>query len=302
MTLKSLIDDAISTLKENKIDDYEHDAIEIMLKLLDMDMARYLYEKDFDLEEKYAINSIRNIISDYNELVNVRASHCPLQYILGETYFCGMKFGVDNDVLIPRADTETLVEKVLMDNPNRSKSVLDICTGSGCIAISLAKLGEYKLVAGSDISEEAIELASKNADEILDGYEFDDELNQRVFFIKSDLFENIAKLDKKYGINKFDIITANPPYIRTSDLRNLQREVRDYEPRLALDGDKDGLKYYKRIAKEAKDYLSKDGKIYLEIGFDQAKDVKDIFENEGWEFIELVKDLGENDRVLVFHL
>lgn len=300
MNLRTLLKDAIAILERSKIDDAEHDAQEILLNLLDMDMARFLFECDSEMEGHYEKSSIQNLITEYDELINARASHFPLQYILGESYFCGLRFMTDQNVLIPRQDTEILVEKVLLDNPDKNKFILDLCTGSGCIATSLAKLGEYKLIVGTDISDDAIELASKNAEEILEDNSFDDEMNQQVYFLRSDLFGSINKINEKLGIEKFDIITCNPPYIRTKDLKTLQKEVSRYEPRLALDGDKDGLKFYKLIAKEAKNYLSDGGKIYLEIGYDQAEDVKKIFLSQSYTFVGLTKDLNNKDRVIVF--
>ena len=258
MKLKDILEEGKSLLSTSKIEDAEYDATEILLNLLDMDMARFLFECEDDLEKKYGTSSISNLISDFDELINARAKHYPLQYILGETYFMGLRFNVDRDVLIPRADTEILVEKVMADNQD------------------------------------------KNISELIEDSEVVDEMNKHIYFLKSDMFKNLDKLSDKLGLSTFDIITANPPYIRTGDIKHLQEEVRDYEPLIALDGDKDGLKYYKEIAKEAKNYLNNMGKIYLEIGYDQAKDVKEIFENKGYTHIETVKDLGGNDRVIIF--
>ncbi len=300
MKLKDILEDGKATLKKNKISDPDYDATEILLNLLDMDMARFLFECEDDLEKRYDRATIKSIISDFDELINARASHYPLQYILGETYFCGLKFNVNREVLIPRQDTETLVEKVISDNPDKNKYILDMCTGSGCIAVSLAALGNYKLVVGSDISTDALNIAAKNAEELVNDNSFDDEMNQHVYFVQSDMFDNLDKIKEKLGVETFDIITANPPYIRSGDIKDLQVEVKKFEPRIALDGDKDGLKYYKRIAEEAKEYLSSGGKIYLEIGYDQANDIKDIFMNKGYTHIETVKDLGGNDRVIIF--
>lgn len=300
MTYRSLIKEAIDILNKNKIEDSDYDAKEILMSLVDIDMTEFLNDEDTDLEELYDRRTISNIITNFDELVGARAQHYPLQYILGETYFCGLKFLLDKSVLIPRADTEVLVEKVLFDNPDKNKYVLDMCTGSGCIAISLANLGDYKFVLGSDISDDAIEIASKNAEEILNDKYDDDEMNQQIYFMKSDLFSDFDKIEKKLGIKKFDIITANPPYIKSKDIKKLQKEVKDYEPLLALDGGDDGLKYYKLLASSAKEYLNDNGKIYLEIGYDQEKEVKEIFEKEGYKYIETVKDLGGNDRVVVF--
>ena len=300
MKLKDILAEGKSILAKNKIDDPDFDATEILLNLLDMDMARFLFECEDELENKYDNRVLSRLISDFDELISARASHFPLQYILGESYFCGLRFNINQGVLIPRQDTETLVEKVISDNQDRNKFILDMCTGSGCIAVSLAVLGDYKLVVGTDISDDALEIAAKNADELVPDKNFDDEMSQHIYFLQSDMFDNLDKIKDKLGIESFDITTANPPYIRSGEISKLQKEVKDYEPRLALDGDSDGLKYYKLISKSAKDYLSDNGKIYLEIGYNQADDVKKIFENAGYTHIETVKDLGGNDRVIIF--
>ncbi len=300
MKLKDILDDGKKALKKSKIENADYDATEILLNLLDMDMARFLFECEDDLENKYDRNSISNIISEFDELINARANHYPLQYILGESYFCGLRFNVNREVLIPRQDTETLVEKVIADNPDKNKYILDMCTGSGCIAVALAALGNYKLIVGSDISTDALNVAAKNAEELVPEINFGDEMNQHVYFVQSDMFDDLDKIKERLGIETFDIITANPPYIRSADIKSLQDEVRRYEPLLALDGDKDGLKYYKKIAESAKDYLSDEGRIYLEIGYDQADDVKKLFTKNGYTHIETIKDLGGNDRVIIF--
>ena len=300
MKLRDILEEGRKALTKSKIEDADSDATEILLSLLDMDMARFLFECEDDLESKYDKNSISNIITEFDELINARANHFPLQYILGETYFCGLRFNVNREVLIPRQDTEVLVEKVMADNPDKNKYILDMCTGSGCIAVSLAALGNYKLVIGSDISTDALNVAAKNAEELVPEIGFADEMEQHVYFVQSDMFSNLDKIREKLGVSAFDIITANPPYIRSADIKSLQVEVKDFEPRIALDGDKDGLKYYRAIADGAKDYLNEGGKLYLEIGFDQSNDVKEIFEKKGYTYIETAKDLGGNDRVIIF--
>ena len=167
MKLRDILNDGKEILIKNKIDNAEYDATEILLKLLDMDMSRFLFECDDDLEDKYNSSLIRDLIDEFDELIEARSKHYPLQYLIGETYFCGLKFEVDNSTLIPRQDTEVLVEKVIADNPDKNKFVLDLCTGSGCIAISLANLGNYKLVVGTDISKDALNVAAKNAEELI---------------------------------------------------------------------------------------------------------------------------------------
>ncbi|MBO6134238.1 MAG: peptide chain release factor N(5)-glutamine methyltransferase [Lachnospiraceae bacterium] len=300
MKLRDILNEGKEILEKCKIEDGKHDAESILLNLLDIDMASFLNMCDDELEDRYDKRSISKLITDFDDMIEARSKHFPLQYILGETYFCGMRFLVNDDVLIPRQDTEVLVEKVLYDNPDKNKFVLDMCTGSGCIAISLSNLGGYKVIVGTDISDDAIRVASGNARDLVSDPDFEDEMLKKIYFLQSDLFANFGKIKDELGIAKFDIITANPPYIRRKDIKTLQDEIKKFEPMIALDGDEDGLKFYREIADEAYNYLASDGKIYLEIGYDQAKDVKEIFSKKGYTHIETVKDLGGNDRVIIF--
>ena len=299
MKINEILNDAIEILKKNKIENSYFDSREILLNLLEMDLSSFLFLYDKELEEIYEKRFIQNLINDYNQLINYRANNVPLQYILNEAYFLGLKFYVDERVLIPRFDTEVLVEKVLMDNNDKNKTVLDLCTGSGCIAISLSKLGDFKIVVGSDISKDAIEIASKNANDILDYEKKDMEMNKEIYFLQSDLFQSIYKVSDSIGVDKFDIITINPPYIKTSEIHKLQNEVKNFEPRIALDGDRDGLKFYREIADSVDKYLNTDGRVYMEIGFDQRDAVIKIFKDKGFEICDVVKDLNKIDRVVV---
>ena len=299
MTLNKILKEGIEELKNNNIDDAEFDAREILLKLIDIDMANFLSKADEEMEDIYDRDDISEILTNYERMIQYRKAHYPLQYILGETYFCGLRFNVDENVLIPRFDTEVLVERVLQDNMDRNKTVLDMCTGSGCIAISLAELGGFKNIIASDISMEALKIASENADEIINNKNYDDEMTQHIYFVQSDMFDDLEKVKQKTGIEKFDIITCNPPYIKTNIIKTLSDEVKKFEPRIALDGDEDGLKFYKNIATNAKKFLNDNGKIYLEIGYDQATEVKKIFEKEKYIIEDIVKDLSGNDRVIV---
>ncbi len=300
MKLRDILNEGKEILEKCKIEDGKHDAESILLNLLDIDMASFLNMCDDELEDRYDKRSISKLITDFDDMIEARSKHFPLQYILGETYFCGMRFLVNDNVLIPRQDTEVLVEKVLYDNPDKNKYILDMCTGSGCIAISLSNLGGYKVIVGTDISDDAIRVASNNARDLVSDPDFEDEMLKKIYFLQSDLFDNFGKIKDELGIAKFDIITANPPYIRRKDIKTLQDEIKKFEPMIALDGDEDGLKFYREIADEAYNYLASDGKIYLEIGYDQAKDVKEIFSKKGYTHIETVKDLGGNDRVIIF--
>lgn len=212
----------------------------------------------------------------------------PLQYITHNQEFMGINFEVNQNVLIPQPDTEILVENTIglvlgnksLENQEDSKKtmqILDLCTGSGAIAISLKKyLPDVKIFA-SDISEKALEVARKNAKNN----------NVEIEFIKSDMFENIHE--------KFDIIVSNPPYIKSKEIEKLSKEVQN-EPKLALDGGKDGLKFYKIISREIKNYLKENGTLLMEIGYDEANEVMKLFENS-----TCIKDYANNDRVIVWN-
>lgn len=218
---------------------------------------------------------------ELSEMISRRLGHEPLQYILGKWEFMGLPFFVNENVLIPRQDTETLAEIAEHFIKSRSyASMLDICTGSGCIGISIAKRTGISAVL-SDISIPALHVAKKNA-----------ELNGVCCsIIESDLFENIG--------GSFDIITANPPYIETGVCESLQPEVR-MEPRLALDGGDDGLKFYRRISDEFAEHLNRGGTLLMEIGFDQGESVPELFASIGR--VKVHKDICGNDRVVSVEL
>ena len=258
-----------------KLQEGENDARLLLLWACDTDMTHVLTEYTTSVVPEENVNK-------YREAVALRKSGMPLQYITHESDFCGLNLYVDENVLVPRFDTEVLVEKVLSENKNPEASVLDMCTGSGCIAIALAKLGGYKELYGSDISRKALEIADSNAE--ANGVS--------ITFYESDMFEQLD------GLRNLDIIVSNPPYIRTSVCEELMTEVRDHEPRIALDGDSDGLKFYRIIAAEAKNHLKTGGKLYLEIGYDQAEAVRNLLEENGYKEISIVKDLSGLDRVV----
>lgn len=217
----------------------------------------------------------------YNELVNQRAGHIPLQHIIGTQEFMGLTFKVNENVLIPRQDTELMVENVVDYLGNDERTVLDMCTGSGCIAVSIDRLSKDSKVTAVDISEKALEVAQEN-----------NRLNNaNVIFIQSDLFTNVT--------GKYDIIVSNPPYIRTDEIPKLMEEVKSHEPVMALDGMEDGLYFYKKICGEASDYLNDNGKIFFEIGYDQGDDVSEILRQNRFCNIEVLKDLSGNDRVVI---
>ncbi|NQV04549.1 MAG: peptide chain release factor N(5)-glutamine methyltransferase [Candidatus Omnitrophica bacterium] len=224
----------------------------------------------------------------YDLLIARRTSGEPLQHITGIAEFMEMDFNVDKDVFIPRPETEILVNEVSGDirNRERASKVLDLCTGSGNIAIGLARSVPVAEIIATDISESALDRARMNS--VSHGTE------KRVLFYKGDLFDALP-LDKKY---KFDIIVCNPPYVKRGDIGLLQEEVQA-EPRIALDGGLDGLDFYRQIAGKALAYLSPGGSLFLEIGAGQAEDTSVIFESKGkFRVRKIIKDFAGIDRVL----
>lgn len=269
-TYRELLQTSRNTLRQQGIADADVDAWYLMEYALLMTRSDYLQRAEEPVTEKDQ--------ATYLKLVNQRAAHIPLQHITGTQEFMGLEFEVNKDVLIPRQDTETLVEEVL--KVSKGKTILDMCTGSGCIIISLAKLGGLTHAVGADISEKALKLARQNAKK----------LDTKVDFIHGNLFEEIKEC--------FDIIVSNPPYIPTLEIPKLMPEVKDHEPVLALDGLEDGLSFYRRISLEAKKHLKKEGYLFFEIGHDQAAKVRELLEKDGYSQITIKKDLSGNDRVV----
>lgn len=225
-------------------------------------------------------------VSSYKMLIQKRKARVPLQQITGEQYFCGYPFFVNENVLTPRADTEILVEEALKKLKS-GDSILDMCTGSGCILLSLLLMKEGCTGVGVDLSEKALQVAEKNRRKLLS-------VETECRFVQGDLFAALKGSD-----DAFSMLVSNPPYIRTADIEELMPEVRDYEPRMALDGEEDGLAFYRRIAKEAKPYLKKGGYILFEIGFDQREQVCGILTENGYREVEARKDYAGLDRVVM---
>lgn len=217
----------------------------------------------------------------YESCIAKRENHIPLQHITGEQEFMGLKFTVNENVLIPRQDTEILVEEVLR-NLHDGMSILDMCTGSGCILLSLMHYSNDCEGTGVDVSGKALQTAQENADRFSE--------HPAPVFLKSDLFEKVE--------GKYDIIVSNPPYIPTEVIPTLMKEVREYEPIEALDGKEDGLFFYREIVKQAGAHLNRGGKIFFEIGYDQAKEVSELLEDAGYREVEVVKDFAGLDRVV----
>ena len=233
----------------------------------------------------------------WEDRLKLRCQRMPLAYVLGRTEFMGLPFVIEPGVLVPRQDTETLVEWVLKAETSEDmsleahdpegnagpKTLLDMCTGSGCIGLSLAKLGGFSVTL-SDLSLRAIHVSRINRGAL--------DLEEQVEICQGDLFGSLPE-----G-RKFDVIVSNPPYIETAVIEELQEEVRDHEPRMALDGMEDGLFFYRRLAKEAPAWLTPGGTIYLEIGYDQGESVPALLQAAGFVDVTVKKDLAGNDRVV----
>jgi release factor glutamine methyltransferase len=248
--------------------------------------AWYFFEDAFSISKMdYLFDQNRECTDEMAEekyqiyLTKRTVDHIPMQYLLGSQEFMGLDFKVSPAVLIPRQDTEVLIEEILKHTKEKS-SVLDMCTGSGCIAISLACLGNYKRCVGVDISKDALEIAKENGKS----------LAPMVEFINSDLFSGVE--------GRFDVIVSNPPYIATEECGKLMEEVKDHEPMLALDGHEDGLYFYRKIIKAAPEYLNPGGMLFFEIGYDQGISVPKLMEEAGFTQIVVKQDLAGLDRVV----
>ena len=271
LTLQQIYREGTSKLKEAGIREAALDAWYLLEFATGISKASYYGDPDIEIKEDEAAR--------YLGYIEIRKSRIPLQHITKEQAFMGYPFYVDEHVLIPRQDTETLAEEALkVLKPGMQ--VLDLCTGSGCILISLMKMCEGLYGTGSDISEEALEVARKNACRL--------EVNAT--FIRSSLFEHIS--------GRYDLIVSNPPYIRTSVIQELQEEVRLHDPFIALDGKEDGLYFYREIIKAGGGYLKPGGYLMFEIGYDQGTEVASLMEKHGYRNIMVKKDLAGLDRVV----
>ena len=279
LTLKQLYKVGTVKLAEEGIEEFSLDAWYLLEYVTGVSKAMYFAEPERAVSEENA--------DRYIDCIRQRAAHIPLQHITGEQEFMGYPFYVNEHVLIPRQDTETLVEEAIQVMRPKMK-VLDMCTGSGCIVLSILKMCREKYYMtelqgiGADVSEEALKVARENGRR----------LEVPVTWIQSDLFAKIPEEEK------YDVIVSNPPYIETAVIDTLQEEVRLHDPYIALDGKEDGLYFYRRIISEAGKYLKPQGKLMFEIGCDQAEAVEELMKNAGYEQITVKKDLAGLDRVV----
>lgn len=275
MVIKELLQNSITKLRESGNDNPVFEAHALFRHVLSLTATELVLMHD----KKIPKQQEKKLLA----FLERRLSGEPLQYILGTQEFMSLEFKVSPSVLIPRADTETLVEFVIDKKKNDGFSLLDIGTGTGCIPLSIAAFCPRAFVRGLDISIEAKKLAEENCKKLM--------LTSRASFELCDILNEIPS-------GKYDIITSNPPYIKTEVIDGLQTEVNDFEPHLALDGGEDGLKFYRRICKIAPTLLTKNGLLVFEIGYDQAKEVSVLME-EKFKDVSVIKDLCGNDRVVV---
>ena len=264
-------------LEEKQVEDSSHKADILLQFFLKMKKTQLVIHSQVDVEEE----KVTKYLNAIEEVIGGK----PVQYITNEQSFMNLKFYVDENVLIPQPDTEVLVETALTE-VDKTIKILDLCTGSGAIAVALEHFLEEKEVeiVATDISEKALEIAKKNA--------ISNNANTKIKFIQSDLFAQIPK-------QKFDLIVSNPPYIETETIKTLSKEVQ-HEPKIALDGGEDGLAFYRRIAKEAFDYLEYGGKLLLEIGYNQKEKVMALLQKEKkYVNIRCIKDFENRDRVIM---
>ena len=277
MVLSDVLRYGEETLQNAGIADAKIDAFTLLEMASGVNRTTYLLYKDHKVNEAQ--------FDSYRKLIERRAAHEPCQYIVGKCEFMGFEFEVNPSVLIPRQDTETLVEEVLKIMPGRSR-VLDLCTGSGAIAISLQRYRPDIYPTAADISAEALNVAVANA-----------RARQCIIdFVQSDLFEALDPNEK------FDVIVSNPPYVSDAEYEELMPEVKDHEPALALKAGEKGLDIYERLIREAPTYLKEGGILALEIGCSQAEDVTRLMEEQEFVEIKVVKDLAGLDRVVIGYL
>lgn len=272
MTLQEALLYGKNCLENNHIKDCQLDAWYLLAYVIKENRSYFFSHGQEEMEiEKELL---------YKELIEIRAKHIPLQHITKEQEFMGLTFNVNEDVLIPRQDTETLVEEV-MTRLKDKMSVLDMCTGSGCIIISLKNIKNDIDAYGVDVSSKALVVAVENARRN----------KTEVKFIQSNLFDDVE--------DKFDIIVSNPPYIPTKEIEELMEEVRVHDPIIALDGMEDGLYFYREIVKSSLNHLKQGGFLCFEIGYNQGKDVSEMMKETGFQDIRIIKDLAGLDRVVI---
>lgn len=292
MTLSQCLNRAKEQLDKAGVSDSSYDAFLLLEYVTGISRSKYLSCQNDDIDDEK--------LSKYERLVERRADKEPLQHIIGTACFFGYDYKVSPDVLVPRQETEILVERVLeLASDYLSLDILDLCTGSGCIAVTLflelTKAYENKEscdydygkcdITATDISDAALDIARENANRLIGD-------SSKIHFVKSDMFDS---LDTN---NRYDIIVSNPPYIPTSDINELEPEVKDFDPRIALDGGSDGLSCYRRIVGESVNYLRDSGYLFMEMGYNQGEEIAAIMRDSGYGDIRIYKDLAGKNRII----
>lgn len=276
MTLRQAYEEGIERLKEAEIEEAGLDAWYLLEYVTGINRAGYFADSDQEMKDSHR--------EAYQTLISERATRIPLQHLTGVQEFMGLEFRVNEHVLIPRQDTEILVETALEEiNAKKPLRVLDMCTGSGCILLSVLSYGRKKCEitgVGADVSDKALQVAKENGRNLQVDAEW----------IESDLFSGVS--------GKFDMILSNPPYIPSAVIETLQPEVREHDPRLALDGKEDGLYFYRRITEESRNYLQPGGWLIFEIGAEQGEAVSSYLKQNGFAQVAVKKDLAGLDRVV----
>ena len=272
-TYKDALEYGKQRLLECEIEDANLDAWLLLEYVSGISRSWYFVHEDEEISE--------NDIEEYQILIEQRGKHIPLQQLTKEANFYGMKYLVNENVLIPRQDTEVLGEQVLsLSKGKENLKLLDMCTGSGCILLALLANLKQASGTGVDLSEKALEVAQRNGEE----------LGIEISWVQSDLFDKVS--------GSYDIIVSNPPYIETSVIEGLMDEVKLYEPRMALDGTEDGLFFYREITMQAGKYLKNNGILAFEIGYNQGKAVSEFMKENGYEEVQVLQDLAGLDRVV----
>lgn len=273
-TYKDALEYGRHRLLECKIEDAKLDAWLLLEHVSGISRSWYFVHEDEEISQEY--------IEKYQVLIEQRGKHIPLQQLTKEAYFYGMKFFVNENVLIPRQDTEVLVEQVLnLSKGKENLKLLDMCTGSGCILLALLANLKQAIGTGVDLSEKALEVAQKNGKD----------LGIEASWVQSNLFDRVS--------GSYDIIVSNPPYIETSVIEELMDEVKLHEPRMALDGTEDGLFFYREIITQAGKYLNNQGILAFEIGYNQGEAVSEFMKENRYKGVQVLRDLAGLDRVVI---
>ncbi len=276
MNIENAISEASKILEKNNIKSPKLDSEILMSEVIKKDRKFIILNLKQEIE--------KNSFSYFKSLVNKRSRGKPIAYITGKKSFWKYEFEINENVLVPRPDTELIIEEVLKFSKNKNKlNVLDIGTGSGCILLSILDEKKDFYGIGIDISKKCLDLSKKNA--------FGIDVNNRVKFIKSDV--------DNFNYGKYDLIISNPPYIKRTDLRYLEKDVVNFEPKLALDGGIDGLSEIRKVISKSSELIKIGGKFFLEIGFDQKEKVKQILKNKGFYINKILKDYSQNNRCII---